>query len=51
MVKPRKSQDEEDLEKLTKRLLTMPHKPREEPKIGKRKPERKPDARAGKRQF
>jgi hypothetical protein len=51
MVKPRKSQDEEDLEKLAKRLLTMPHKPREETKIGKRKPERKPDARAGKRQF
>jgi len=49
-VKPRKSQDEEDLEKLAKRLLTMPHKPREETKI-ERKPERKPDARAGKRQF
>ena len=50
-MKPRKAQDEADLEKLAKRLLTMPHKPREETKIGKRKPERKPDARAGSAQL
>jgi hypothetical protein len=30
MAKPRKSQDEKDLEKLAKKLLSMPHKPREE---------------------
>jgi hypothetical protein len=37
MAKPRKNQDEKDLEKLAKRLLSMPHKPREESKIGKKK--------------
>lgn len=37
MAKPRKFQDEKDLEKLAKRLLSMPHKPREESKIGQRK--------------
>jgi hypothetical protein len=36
MAKPRKSQDEKDLEKLAKKLLSMPHKPREESKIGVR---------------
>jgi len=38
MPKPRKSQDEKELEKLAKKLLSMPHKPREESKIGKREP-------------
>ncbi len=37
MAKPRKSQDEKDLEKLAKKLLSMPHKPREESKVGKRR--------------
>ena len=37
MTKPRKSQDEKDLEKLAKKLLSMPHKPREESKVGKQK--------------
>ena len=39
MGKPRKSrkdQDEKQLEKLAKRLLSTPHKPREESKLGKR---------------
>jgi hypothetical protein len=35
MPKPRKSQDEKQLENLAKKLLSMPHKPREESKIGK----------------
>ena len=42
MAKTRKSQDEKELEKLAKTLLSMPHKPREESKIGKRKPAKKP---------
>jgi hypothetical protein len=37
MAKPRKSQDEKDLEKLAKKLLSMPHKPREESKIGNKR--------------
>jgi hypothetical protein len=37
MARSRKSQDEKDLEKLAKKLLSMPHKPREESKVGKRK--------------
>ena len=37
MPKPRKSQDEKELENLAKKLLSMPHKPREESKIGKKK--------------
>ena len=36
MHKARKSQDEKDLEKLAKKLLSMPHKPREESKVGKK---------------
>ena len=40
MPKPRKDQDEKDLEKLAKKLLSMPHKPREESKIGKREQKR-----------
>ena len=40
MAKPRKDQDEKDLEKLAKKLLSMPHKPREESKIGPRKKSR-----------
>jgi hypothetical protein len=51
MPKKRKSQDEKDLEQLAKRLLSMPHKPREESRVGKKKdkplkrvtPCRKPD--------
>jgi hypothetical protein len=38
MAKPRKSQDEKELEKLAKKLLSMPPKPREESKIGKWQP-------------
>jgi len=34
----RKSQDEKDLERLAKKLLSMPHKPREQSKIAKHKP-------------
>ena len=41
MARTRKAQDEKDLEKLAKKLLSMPHKPREESKLGKRKPEKK----------
>jgi hypothetical protein len=41
-VKPRKSQDEKELEKLAKKLLSMPHKPREESKVGKRANAKKP---------
>ena len=37
MAKPRKNQDEKDLEKLAKKLLSMPHKPREESKVGSKK--------------
>jgi hypothetical protein len=37
MTKPPKSQDEKDLEKLAKKLLSMPHKPREESMLHKRK--------------
>jgi len=37
MPKPHKSQDEKDLEKLAKSLLSTPHKPREESKVGNRK--------------
>jgi hypothetical protein len=33
--KPKKDKDEKDLEKLAKKLLSMPHKPREESKVGK----------------
>jgi hypothetical protein len=40
MAKPRKSQDEKDLEKLAKKLLSMPHKPREESKVGGQKKSR-----------
>jgi len=47
MPKPRKSQDEKELEKLAKKLLSMPHKPREASKIGKEK-RAKPSTRAGK---
>jgi hypothetical protein len=36
MAASKKSQDEKDLEKLAKTLLSMPHKPREESKVGKR---------------
>lgn len=43
MAKPRKDQDEKDLEKLAKKLLSTPHKPRE--KSGKKQPAR---PRAGK---
>jgi len=35
MAKPRNDQDEKDLEKLAKALLSTPHKPREESKVGK----------------
>jgi len=46
MAKPRKDQDEKDLEKLAKQLLSMPHKPREQSKVGKRiKPKQKPPTR------
>ena len=41
MASSRKSQDEKDLEKLAKKLLSMPHKPREDSKIGKDKPTKK----------
>jgi len=41
MSKPRKSQDEKDLEKLAKTLLSTPHKPRDESKVGGRKPAEK----------
>jgi len=44
MAKPRKSQDEKDLEKLAKAILSTPHKPREESKVGKSKPEPKEKA-------
>ena len=37
MPKPRKDQDEKQLENLAKKLLSMPHKPREESKVGKKK--------------
>jgi len=37
MAKPRKDQDEKALEKLAKKLLSMPHEPREKSKIGKSK--------------
>jgi hypothetical protein len=40
MPKKRKSQDEKDLEQLAKRLLSMPHKPREESRVGKKKTSR-----------
>lgn len=32
----KKDKNEKDLEKLAKKLLSMPHKPREESKVGKR---------------
>jgi hypothetical protein len=48
MPKPRKDQDEKALEKLAKKLLSMPHKPREESKIGKRKLQKKPSTKAKK---
>jgi len=41
MPKPRKSQDEKELEKLAKKLLSMPHKPREKSKVGKWSPAKK----------
>jgi hypothetical protein len=41
MAKPRKSQDEKDLEKLAKKLLSMPHKPREEMSGKQRKPKKR----------
>jgi hypothetical protein len=51
MAKPRKDQDEKELEKLAQKLLSMPHKPREESKVGKRRPARKtPKARSSGRQ-
>jgi len=34
MANKRNNQDEKDLEKLAKKLLSMPHRPREESKIG-----------------
>jgi hypothetical protein len=37
MTKSRKDQDEKELEKLAKTLLSMPHKPREDSKLGERK--------------
>jgi hypothetical protein len=37
MAKPRKDQDEKELEKLAKALLSTPPKPREESKVGKGK--------------
>jgi len=36
MAKPRKDQDEKDLEKLAKKLLSTPPKPREESKKGRK---------------
>ena len=36
MANPRKDQDEKELENLAKTLLSMPHKPREESKVGHR---------------
>jgi hypothetical protein len=48
MARPQKTKDEVRLEKLAKRLLSMPHKPREESKIGKAKTP-KPRAKAAPR--
>ena len=45
----RKSQDEKELEKLAKKLLSMPHKPREESKVGKRQKGRSGNRSANKR--
>jgi hypothetical protein len=50
MAKARKDQDEKELEKLAKKLLSMPHKPREESKIGKGPTKKRPrqgDAKRG----
>jgi hypothetical protein len=48
MPKNKKSKDERELELLAKKLLSMPHKPREESKIGKGKPtKKKPRREAG----
>lgn len=46
MSKPRKTQDEKDLEKLAKKLLSMPHKPREEVTPAKCKPAKKSSTKA-----
>lgn len=47
-AKPRRDQDEKELEKLAKKLLSTPHKPREESKGGKklRAPASSDDSRA-----
>jgi len=42
---PKKAKDEKELEKLAKKLLSMPHKPREESKIGKRSVKKSPPRR------
>jgi hypothetical protein len=48
MPKNKKSKDERELELLAKKLLSMPHKPREESKVGKGKPtKKKPRREAG----
>jgi len=47
MNKPRKSQDEKELENLAKKLLSMPHKPREESKTGKRGVEKRRKRKLG----
>jgi hypothetical protein len=49
MAKPRKDQDEKELEKLAQRLLSMPHKPREESKVGRRAVQPKGSAKQPKR--
>jgi hypothetical protein len=45
MAKPRKSRDEKDLEKLAKKLLSTPHKPREDLKVGKERTAKQPSKR------
>jgi len=49
MPKPRKDQDEKELEKLAKALLSTPHKPREESKVGKPRPAEKPSTKKAKK--
>jgi hypothetical protein len=41
--------DEAELSKLAKKMLSTPHKNRDESKVGKAKPEAKSGSRAGKR--
>ena len=43
-----KSQDEKDLEKLAKKLLSTPPKPREDMKVGKRKRQKEANQRGKK---